>query len=212
MLEIETIVVGALQCNCRIVHDSQTGDALIIDPGDNPADILDYVQSKGLKVQGLIHTHAHFDHVGATRAVRETIEAPIYLHRDDLPLYQNLQMQGNYFGIQLDEPLPVERFLEHEMELKTSGFEVKTLHTPGHTPGSCCFHLEVGDKSVVFTGDTLFQGSIGRTDLWGGDFSAIKKSIKDHLYRLDDDTLVLSGHGEPTTIGNEKRENPFVTG
>ena len=209
-MNIETLVVGAFQCNCRILSDPKTNDAIIIDPGDEPNVILDYVKRQGLTVKALLHTHGHLDHVMATAKIKTETQAPIYLHKGDLPLYENVVKQAQMFGLDAEDPLPVDKYLEHEMEVKWANLRLKTIFTPGHSPGSCCFHFE-GKESLVFSGDTLFLKSIGRTDLWGGNADQIAKSIKQRLYSLDGDTVVLAGHGPDSTIAYEKRNNPFVS-
>src|SRR5262249_7930870 len=152
------------------------------------------------------HTHAHFDHVGATRKVAEATKASIHLHEDDLFLYENLGMQGAMFGLTFDDVLPVSRFIQNGDTIAAGGAEVEVIHTPGHTPGSVCFRW-AGETPVLFSGDTLFQRSIGRTDLWGGDPGAIERSIRSRLYTLPEDTIVVPGHGPETTIGEERRLN-----
>lgn len=206
---LETFPVGPLQCNCSILGDPATGKALVVDPGDDAEEILRRLAAHGLTAAALVHTHAHFDHVGATRRVSEAMKASIHLHEADLFLYENLAMQGAAFGFEFDDVLPVSRFLKNGDVVGPSGAQVEVLHTPGHTPGSVCFSLG-GRSPVLFSGDTLFQRSIGRTDLWGGDVRAIERSIKTRLYTLPEGTIVIPGHGPETTIGEERAENPFV--
>lgn len=204
----ETFAVGPLQCNCTILGDPATGAALVVDPGDDGDAILRRLAAHGLKAAALVHTHAHFDHVGATRRVAEGSQASIHLHEGDLFLYENLEMQGSMFGFHFDAVLPVTRFIQDGDVVRAGGVEVEVVHTPGHTPGSVCFRL--GGEDILFSGDTLFQGSIGRTDLWGGDARALARSIRQRLYGLSADTLVIPGHGPTTTIGEERATNPFV--
>jgi glyoxylase-like metal-dependent hydrolase (beta-lactamase superfamily II) len=205
----ETFPVGPLQCNCTILGDPATGKALVIDPGDQGAEIVKMLAELGLRAVTLIHTHAHFDHVGATRHVAEATKAEIQLHQGDRPLYENLAMQGEAFGFKFDDVLPVNRWMNDGDTIKAGGVEVEVIHTPGHTPGSVCFSLG-GSEPILFSGDTLFQSSIGRTDLWGGDGRLILRSIKTRLYSLPEETLVIPGHGPETTIGEERVTNPFV--
>ncbi|MEQ1877267.1 MAG: MBL fold metallo-hydrolase [Bdellovibrionia bacterium] len=210
-MNIETLVVGPFQCNCRILSDPKSNEAIIIDPGDEPEAILEYVNRQGLKIKALLHTHGHLDHVLATAGVKAATQAPVYLHKGDLPLYENLRKQCELFGLDAGEgPVPVDHFLEHEMDITLGTKKLKTIFTPGHSPGSCCFYVE-GKAPMVFSGDTLFLKSIGRTDLWGGNSDQIAKSIKQRLYTLDGDTLVLAGHGPDSSIAYEKRNNPFVS-
>jgi glyoxylase-like metal-dependent hydrolase (beta-lactamase superfamily II) len=168
----------------------------------------------------LFHTHAHFDHIGAARGVKEAlaqngIEAPsIFLHRDDEFIYSMLPQQAARFGFRMDAPLPVDRYFEDGQSLEFGSLRFSVLHTPGHSPGGVCFHLHSdtvkGVPEMVFTGDTLFREDIGRADLWGGDEALLVKSIRNRLLVLDDDTCAWPGHGPSTTIGHEKRHNPYV--
>ncbi len=206
----ETFPVGPLQCNCTILGDPATGDAVVVDPGDDADVITERLKALGLKAVALVHTHAHFDHVGAARAVSEATGAGIRLHEDDRWLYEHLDVQGRMFGMTFDAVLPVERWLVDGDVVGRGRAEVEVLHTPGHTPGSVCFRCDVGGRPVLFAGDTLFRGAIGRTDLWGGDYPAIERSIKSRLYTLPEDTVVVTGHGPETTIGRERRSNAFV--
>lgn len=211
---VKTFPVGAFQCNCTILGDEETGDAIVIDPGDEADRILQELKAKNFKVKYIIHTHAHLDHIGATRKIKEATGGTIGLHKDDLFLYENIQMQGELLGMRLDPVVkPIDHYLVHGDELEWGkNSQVKVLHTPGHTPGSLSFHVPklVGDKDFIFTGDTLFLGSIGRTDLWGGDYDQLIDSIKTRLLPCSDDAIVVAGHGPNSTIGQEKRMNPFL--
>jgi hydroxyacylglutathione hydrolase len=214
--------VGPFQCNCRLIACDRTGEAALVDPGDEAERILKNLErvktSSGapIRVKYLLHTHGHLDHVGATRSVREgREEAPvILLHRGDEPLYQNLVQQGKMFGLKYAEPLPVEGFLEHEQQLEIGSLRLSVIHTPGHSPGSVCLRLHedssVGSRETLFSGDTLFQGSVGRTDLWGGDQDLMFKNIRTRILTLDGDTRVCPGHGPDSTVGIEKHQNPFL--
>jgi len=225
MLE-KRMIVGAFQCNCRLLACSRTGDAVLIDAGDEPAKILQglegVVTSQGVpvRVRYLLHTHGHLDHIGATREVREALshqipEAPIIaLHRGDEPLYKDLKKQGRFFGMNFEDPLPVDHYLEDGEELKVGDLKFSILHTPGHSPGSVCIRLHEDSAAQttesLFSGDTLFRGSVGRTDLWGGDQDTLFSSIRGRLLTLDGDTRVCPGHGLDTTISLEKQQNPFL--
>lgn len=208
---VEHFPVAPLGCNCVILGDEDRGEALVVDPGGEHERILGRLNELGLRCIGIVHTHTHFDHVGGTGEVQKATGAPTMLHEEDLFLYQGMQMQLDAFGLPLRAPDPVEidRFLAEGDTVSAGSVEAGVLHTPGHTPGSICFTVE-GDEPVVLAGDTLFQGSIGRSDLWRGDGSTLISSIKDKLLALPDETLVITGHGPTTTIGDERRNNPFV--
>ena len=206
---IQTLPVGPLQCNCTILGDPGSGEAVVIDPGDEPERILEALASLRLKPVALLHTHAHFDHIGGTRGVRESTGAAIRLHAADFALYEALPEQAELFGLQAAAPLPPDQPVEDGEAIAFGPWTITAIHTPGHTPGSTCFRLE-GDPGVLFSGDTLFRRSIGRTDPWGGDTDAILRSIRQRLFRLPDDLPVVCGHGPGTTIREEKRLNPFA--
>lgn len=206
---IETFPVGALQCNCSIVACPDSKEALVIDPGGDAPLIKEKLKTMGLTAKYLLHTHAHFDHIGATRQLKEELGAEILLHPDDLFLYDNIQMQGRLFGMEVQPTLPVDRKFEDEMSIPFGAASTLVLHTPGHTPGSVCFHIE-GTESLLFSGDTIFRGSIGRTDLWGGSMPDLLKSIRQRLLPLDDSTRIVPGHGPESTIWDEKQRNPFL--
>jgi len=184
-----------------------TKQAIVVDPGGAHEQILREVQKLGLKVIHILHTHAHFDHFLASGEMRKATGATICLHQDDLGLWNNLELQCRMFGVTYSPvPLP-DYWLKDEEKLSVGQVSVTALHTPGHTPGSMSFHVP-GDN-LVLAGDTLFRGSIGRTDLWGGDFDAIERSIRERLYTLEDATIVVTGHGPETEIGQEKETNQF---
>ncbi len=201
--------VGQLQCNCSIIVCPETKEAAVIDPGGDADQIVDLCEKQGYTIKYLLHTHAHFDHIAGSRAVKERTGAKICLHKGDQWLYDNLDQQGQRFGMKFDAPLEIDHFLEDEEVISVGNVKTKVIYTPGHTPGSSCFSMTEKD-SILFAGDTLFRGSIGRTDLWGGSFEQIIKSIKTRLFGLDDSTEVIPGHGPNTSIWSERRENPFV--
>jgi glyoxylase-like metal-dependent hydrolase (beta-lactamase superfamily II) len=201
-----SFAVGPLGCNCSLVWDPQTREAVLVDPGGDAPLIQSKIDEHQLKVAAILHTHAHFDHIGASDAMAESTLAPLHLHEGDQPLWDHLPEQGQRYGISFPSQKSVPHGLDHEQSFQIGRFQLKTLFTPGHTPGSCSFC--VGD--VVIAGDTLFRGSVGRTDLWGGDFSQIRQSIRERLYSLDPKTLVITGHGPTTQIGIEQRQNAFV--
>ena len=207
-LIVESFPVGPLQCNCSIIGCTETGEAAVVDPGGDVDLILSALKKHGLTVKYLLHTHAHFDHIMGSKGMREKTGAEICLHKEDEFLYNMLGKQASMFGLSADEPLPVDKFLSDDQEINFGKLKTQVLHTPGHTPGSLCFCVQDSD-SLLFSGDTLFSRSIGRTDLWGGSFDKIIKSIKTRLFTLDDETRVIPGHGPDTSIWTEKKENPF---
>ncbi len=204
-----TIPVGPLQCNCTILFDAGSRDAVVIDPGDEGDRIVAEIEKANLRVSALLHTHAHFDHIGGSAAVAAGTGASIRLHPDDAPLYDALPEQAALFGLSASSPSPRGAPLSDGEVIRFGAFSVTAIHTPGHTPGSTCF-LSDGASPILFSGDTLFRRSIGRTDLWGGDTDLILQSIRQKLFSLPAETPVVCGHGPDTTIGEEKRANPFV--
>lgn len=212
---IKTFPVGAFQCNCTVIADEETGQAMVIDPGDEIEKILDQIQ---FDVKYIIHTHAHIDHIGATKALHQKQGGEICLHKEDLPLYENMAMQAQLLGVDMDcDVLPVQTYIECGDTLEcSSNLRMNVVHTPGHTPGSVCFFLEKflstsQETPLLFSGDTLFMRSIGRTDLWGGDHSQILASIREKLFSLPPETVVIPGHGPQTCIGDEIQQNPFLS-
>jgi glyoxylase-like metal-dependent hydrolase (beta-lactamase superfamily II) len=207
---IETFPVGPLQCNCAIVADPATREAVVVDPGDEPDRILEALAGAGLRAVALIHTHAHFDHIGCSALLKRITGAPILLHAGDRPLYQNLASQGQTFGLTLDAPGIIDRTLVGGDRVACGKGELEVIHTPGHTPGSLCFRMACENGDLLFSGDTLFRRSIGRTDLWGGSTPQILESIRQQLLTLPGGLRVIPGHGDETTIADEGRRNPFV--
>lgn len=205
---VETIPVGPLQCNCTILGDLVSRKAIVVDPGGDSEILLERLVELNLQVDRIIHTHAHLDHFLASGKMKEATGAKLALHREDLFLWDMLEDQCRMFGIPFEPPPPPDQWLENEEEIDLNNLQGKALHTPGHTPGSMCFLFE--SQKLLIAGDTLFQGSIGRTDLWGGDFKKIEKSIQEKLYTLDEETSVITGHGESTSIGHEMRANSIV--
>ena len=202
--------VPPLGCNCSIIGDSLSKKAIVVDPGGDHEGILATLRDLDLTVSLIIHTHAHFDHFLASGEMQKATGAPLCLHRADQPLWENLELQCQLFDVPyIPVPAP-NQWLEDGETLSVGNLAAMATHTPGHTPGSMCFHLE--SEKLLLAGDTLFRGSIGRTDLWGGDAAAIERSIKERLYTLDEATRVITGHGPETTIGFEIRNNGFVRG
>lgn len=210
----ESFPVGLLGCNCSIVADPDTRQAIVVDPGDQAPDILARLERLGVQAVKLVHTHAHFDHVLGTGQVAERTGAEILLHPADRWLYDNVELQARFFGLPFSpdqQPPPPTRELTGDEVLAFGHREARVLHTPGHTPGSLCFFVErSGETPVLFAGDTLFRRSIGRTDLWGGSLEQLTASIRDRLFSLPEETVVVPGHGPTTTIGAERESNPFV--
>lgn len=213
-LVVETFPTGSYACNCTVIYSKQSLEAIIIDPGNDAQMILNYIQEKNLKPLKLIHTHAHFDHIGQSGLVHKQTGASLHLHEGDLFLYQALDKQAVFFGQEVGEIVPLTSFIQDQESFGINDPQMDkiltSMHTPGHTPGSCCFYSEIFDTPLLLAGDTLFRSSIGRTDLPGGHFDSIVKSIKDRLYHLPDETAVVTGHGPMTRIYEEKRHNPFV--
>lgn len=205
---LKTFPVPPLGCNCSIIGDPITKRAIVVDPGGAHERILKDVQDLGMTVVSILHTHAHFDHFLASGEMKRATNATLCLHPDDRKLWEMLETQCRMFGVPyLPVPLP-DYWLHDEEKLIVGGIEGVALHTPGHTPGSMSFHFPA--EKLLLAGDTLFQGSIGRTDLWGGDYDAIERSIRDRLYTLDESTRVITGHGPETQIGIERESNQFV--
>jgi glyoxylase-like metal-dependent hydrolase (beta-lactamase superfamily II) len=211
-MQLQTFPVGPFQCNCSILADPQTGTAVVIDPGDEAVAIAEAIAAQGVRVTHVLHTHAHVDHVGGTAELQRACGGTTWLHKGDQWLAENLATQCAMIGLPVPETPPIDRWLEEGTRVDFAGAALETLHTPGHTPGSCCFVLAAHGRQLLFAGDTLFAGSIGRTDLWGGDTAQIMSSLRGKLLALDDDTEVVAGHGPGTTIGRERRGNPFLTG
>lgn len=207
---VETFPTGPLGCNCSILIDPESKAALVIDPGGDFDVIRAKLERAGATVASIVHTHTHIDHVGATAELSQWAEASAHIHEADRFLYDMMPVQAALIGTALPLACDLEGDLKDGGSLKAGGIEAHVLHTPGHTPGSVSFLVHAAGSSVVFTGDTLFRRSIGRTDLWGGDTTLIMKSLKGKLMSLDEATRVVTGHGPDTTIGEEKRMNPFL--
>lgn len=204
----KTFSVPPLGCNCSIIGDPVTKQSVVIDPGGASERILQEVQRLGFTVSCILHTHAHLDHFLASSEIKRATGAVMCLHQGDLELWKNLDLQCRVFGVSYVPALPPDHWLTDEEKVMVGQVPIVALHTPGHTPGSMSFH--VPNDKLLLAGDTLFRGSIGRTDLWGGNFKAIEESIRERLYTLDEATTVVTGHGSETEIGIEKESNQFV--
>lgn len=207
----ETFVAGPLQCNCSIVADPGTREAIVIDPGGEVDRIAAIVRANDLIVRAIIHTHAHLDHIFATADVKQAHGGTVCLHPGDRPLYDAAAVQAAMFGWAPPPMTAVERWLADGDVLAFGAHGALVVHTPGHTPGSVCFEIAVpGERPRLFAGDTLFRRSVGRTDLPGGSAAELRRSIQSKLYTRDLDAIVIPGHGPTTTLGDEARGNPFV--
>jgi len=207
MLEYVVKEVGLLRSNSYVVYDDVSREAVIIDAGDDSWKILEVIQTLKLKPKAIYATHGHFDHVMAVDDLRDSLKIPFYIHADDLDVLSiGKEMTKRFLGIEISDPPKPDGFVKENDIITVGGEQLKVIHTPGHSRGSVCYYHD----KLLFSGDTLFQGSIGRTDAPGGDARQIVKSIVDKLFILPDDVNVLPGHGPPTTIGWEKRNNPFV--
>jgi hydroxyacylglutathione hydrolase len=205
---LETFPVGPLHCNCTILGDEVTHEAVVVDPGDNIPEILSRLQKHGLTLRQIIVTHAHIDHVGGAALLRKSTGAPVLMNQRDLGLLGMMEMQAGWLGIPTPQVAPPDASAEDGLTIGLATLPAQVLHTPGHTPGSIC--LLFPDHHLLLAGDTLFAGSIGRTDLPGGDGQQILKSLRERLLVLPDSTHVVPGHGPETTIGEERQSNPFL--
>src|SRR3954454_6536804 len=211
-----TIPVGMLQCNCTIVGDPVSREALVIDPGDEINRILELLGRHNLTVRAIVSTHAHIDHVGGLSKLHQYTGAPVMMHREDVPLYHGMDIQAEFLGVAPPEVGEIDQFLSDGDVLQWGSLSAQVMHTPGHSPGSVSLYLppDVGKINKappqLYAGDTLFAGSIGRTDLWGGSMEQILDSLKSKLMQLPEETIVHPGHGARTTIGEERQSNPFL--
>ena len=204
---IKNIVVGPLDVNCYILGCEDTKAAAIIDPGDNADEIIKTIDKEGLNPELIINTHAHFDHIGGVKAIQEHFKIDFLLHKEDSFLIENASEQATVFGL---SPIPkpdVNKFVNNGDKISLGDKIINVIHTPGHSPGGVCYYVD----NNIFVGDTMFAGSIGRTDLPGGSYETLINSIKERLFPLGDSTIVYPGHGPSTTIKNEREHNPFLT-
>ena len=205
---LETFPVGPLTCNCTILGDEVTREAMVVDPGDNIPEILSRLQKHGLTLRQIVVTHAHIDHVGGAALLRKSTGAPVVMNQQDLGLLGMMEMQAGWLGVPTPQVAPPDASAEDGLTIGLATLPAQVLHTPGHTPGSIC--LLFPDHHLLLAGDTLFAGSIGRTDLPGGDGQQILRSLRERLLVLPDATRVIPGHGPETTIGEERQSNPFL--
>ena len=205
---LETFPVGILRCNCSIVADENTREAMVIDPGDEIAHILTRLAAHKLTLKQIIVTHAHFDHIGGAAKLKRATGAQVLLNENDIPLSRMMEMQAAWIGIEAPEVVTLDGTADDLALVGLSTLPAQVIHTPGHTQGSICLHI--ASENVLFSGDTLFAGTVGRTDLPGGDSQQIIRSIQERLLPLPDATLVVPGHGSSTEIGKERESNPFM--
>ena len=202
---IKKLIVGPLEENTYIIGDEAVKQAIVIDPGDEPDRILEVIRENGLEITAVVCTHAHFDHIGAAGDIKKETGAKILLHKEDLETYALAKDQAAFWGYSVDELPQPDSYIEEGDEIRAGGLKFRVMHTPGHSPGGICLFGE----GIVITGDTIFQGSVGRTDFPGGSIEKLRESFK-RLLDLPEETQVLSGHGPETTIGREKTGNFFV--
>ncbi len=204
----EILAVGPLQCNCSVIGDEATGEAMVIDPGDDIEDVLALIDKHNLKVKQIVITHAHIDHVGGAMKLRSATGAPILLNQSDYALLKMLDVQAAWIGMKDPGKVEIDHSVGQADTLRAGSLTANVIHTPGHTEGSVCLYFPAENKLIA--GDTLFAGSIGRTDLPGGSMEKIIQSLHEKVMALPDDTLVVPGHGPLTTIGEERESNPFL--
>lgn len=200
--------VGPLQCNCSVIGDEATHEAMVIDPGDDIEDVLQIIRENGLTVKQIVVTHAHIDHVGGAMKLRQATGAPILLNQNDYDLLKMLDVQAAWIGVPPPGPVQIDSSISTGDKVSAGSLAADVIHTPGHTEGSVCLYFPAQQKLIA--GDTLFAGSIGRTDLPGGSFKKIMSSLHEKVMALPDETIVIPGHGPATTIGEERATNPFI--
>ncbi len=204
----EILPVGPLQCNCSVIGDEASREAMVIDPGDDIDDVLSIVRKHKLQVKQIVITHAHIDHVGGAMKLRAATGAPILLNQNDYALLKMLDVQAAWIGVEPPGRVDIDQSVGQSDTVRAGALVADVIHTPGHTEGSVCLYFPAEKKLIA--GDTLFAGSIGRTDLPGGSFEKIIRSLHDKVLALPDETVVIPGHGPATTIGEERESNPFL--
>jgi hydroxyacylglutathione hydrolase len=205
---LEILPVGPLQCNCSVIGDEASREAMVIDPGDDIERVLSLIQKHNLQVKQIVITHAHIDHVGGAMKLRAATGAPILLNQNDCALLKMLDVQAAWIGMPTPGKVDIDQSLGQSDTVKAGSLSAEVLHTPGHTEGSICLYFPIENKLIA--GDTLFKGSIGRTDLPGGSYEKILHSLHESVLALPDKTVVVPGHGPLTTIGEERESNPFL--
>ena len=202
------LVVGPIGANCFVIGDGETGEGAIIDPGGDPEEIVQAVRETGLEIRFIIGTHGHFDHTAAVKRLKEELDADFLLHRNDLFFVRRSKQSAQNWGIVIDQVPDPDGYIEDGDVLALGALELSIIHTPGHSPGGISIYIQ--SENVLFSGDTLFSGSVGRTDFEGGSMEVLVRSIREKLLTLPDRTVVYTGHGPQTTIGHEKVHNFFV--
>lgn len=206
----DVLATGPLQCNCQILGDEDSKTALVVDPGDDIPEIEQLLERRGLRVAKILFTHAHFDHIGRAAQLKRSSGAPTWLHKLEIPILESLDQQAAWIGVEPGEKVEIDHYYDEGDVVEFAGHELRVLFTPGHSPGSVSFFIPSLERLIA--GDVLFRDSIGRTDLPGGDTQQLLDSIRDKVLTLPDDTAVFPGHGPGTTIGRERRQNPFLEG
>jgi hydroxyacylglutathione hydrolase len=207
---LEMLTVGPFQENCYVIGEEESGVGAIVDPGDEAARIALAVEQTNLEIGQILVTHAHIDHVGAVGALADEYACPVLMHAEAEPMLKQLPTQAMMMGLRFGKVPTVDRYIEDEEVLEVGDLRLESRYTPGHAPGHLAFYVE--SESLVLSGDALFAGSVGRTDLFGGSMEVLMRSIRERLLTLPDETRVYSGHGPQTTIGNERAYNPFLQG
>lgn len=211
---VQPFTVNPFSMNCYVYWDENTKEGVIIDPGAYEAhekeEITDYIKDNGINIKLILNTHGHLDHIMGNDWAKKEFNVPILMHKDDMPLLKNAVKQGEMYGVNIPAQPEPDRFIDETDEISFANTIFKILHTPGHSPGSVCF-VDEKEKNI-FGGDTVFLGSIGRTDLWMGDLKVLLDSIKNKIFKYDDDFFIYPGHMDETSIGIEKQHNPFLNG
>ncbi len=207
---LETLTVGPFQENCYVIGDGASGTGAVVDPGDEAARIALAVEQRSLEIGHILITHAHIDHVGAVAALVDEYACPVLMHAEAEPMLKQLPTQAMMMGLRFGKVPAVDHHIEDEEILEVGSLKLKSLYTPGHAPGHLAFYME--SEGLVLSGDALFAGSVGRTDLFGGSMEVLLRSINERLLTLPDETKVYPGHGPETTIGDERTHNPFLRG